>query len=145
MLKTNHKLRFKNGTKGVRNVRPKPSQPEAPAKIPHISRLMALAIHCDELIQTGAVADQADLAALAHVTRARISQIMNLLCLAPDIQESILFFESQESGRQPINEPKTRKLSVELNWERQRKMLNLGGTDEKPNYQSTVAEQKLQS
>ena len=31
----------------------------------------------------------ADLARLGHVTRARITQIMNLLMLAPDIQEAI--------------------------------------------------------
>jgi hypothetical protein len=33
------------------------------------------------------VADYAELAQLAHVTRARMTQIMNLLHLAPDIQE----------------------------------------------------------
>ncbi len=60
--------------------------------VPRLSQLMALAIHMDDLIRRGEVADYADLARLAHVSRARITQIMNLLLLAPDIQEAILFF-----------------------------------------------------
>lgn len=122
MLTTTHKLSFKNETKGRRKVKEKPTGPPVPAKIPHVSRLMGLAIRCDELIQTGVVKDQAELAELAHVTRSRLSQIMNLLYLAPDIQEEILFFEPQDSGIQPINEPKLRKITGEVNWGRQREV-----------------------
>ncbi len=59
--------------------------------VPRISRLMALAIRTQDLVDQGEVADYADLARLAHISRARISQIMNLTLLAPDIQEAILF------------------------------------------------------
>jgi hypothetical protein len=45
----------------------------------------------DQLVRTGEVTGYAELAALGHVTRARMSQIMGLLCLAPDIQEGVLF------------------------------------------------------
>ncbi len=48
---------------------------------------MALAIYFDQLISEGVVADQAEIARLGHVSRARVTQIMNLLSLAPDIQE----------------------------------------------------------
>jgi len=41
----------------------------------------------ETLIRSGEVRDYAALARLGHVSRARISQIMNLLHLAPDIQE----------------------------------------------------------
>jgi hypothetical protein len=44
------------------------------------------------------------LADLGHVTRARVCQIMNLLQLAPDIQEAILFLPRVEGGRDPIKE-----------------------------------------
>lgn len=57
---------------------------------PRVSRLMALALRMDELLAEGMVADQAELARLAHVTRPRVTQIMNLLHLAPDIQEAVL-------------------------------------------------------
>lgn len=60
-------------------------------RIPRISRYMALAIHFEDLIRRGIVTDYADLARLGHVTRARVTQIMNLRLLAPEIQESLLF------------------------------------------------------
>jgi len=60
------------------------------SRIPRITRLMALAIKFDDMIRRGEVRDYADLARLGHVSRARITQIMNLLNLAPDIQELLL-------------------------------------------------------
>jgi hypothetical protein len=51
---------------------------------------MALAIKFQQMVDLGEVRDYADLARLGYVTRARITQIMNLLNLAPDIQEEIL-------------------------------------------------------
>ena len=61
---------------------------------------MALAIRFDGLLHDGAVKDQAELALLDHVSRARVTQIMNLLMLAPDIQESILFLPRTMRGRE---------------------------------------------
>ena len=60
-------------------------------RIPRITRLMALAIKFETMVGRGEVRDYADLARLGYVTRARITQIMNLLMLAPDIQEQLLF------------------------------------------------------
>jgi hypothetical protein len=51
---------------------------------------MALAIKFQDMVDRGEVRDYADLARLGYVTRARITQIMNLLNLALDIQEEIL-------------------------------------------------------
>jgi hypothetical protein len=53
--------------------------------------LLTLAQRFDELVPTGVAADYGNLARLGHVTRARVTQIMNLLGLSPDIQEQILF------------------------------------------------------
>jgi len=63
---------------------------ESRARIPRITRLMALAIKFEDLVKQGEVRDYADLARLGYVTRARMTQIMNLLMLAPDIQETLL-------------------------------------------------------
>lgn len=71
---------------------PKP-QPAPPDPVPRISRLMALAIHFDGLIREGVVRDYADLSRLGGVSRARITQIMNLLNLPPWKQEELLFLE----------------------------------------------------
>jgi len=74
----------------------------APGRVPRISRLMAMAIHLDEMVQKGEVADYAELARLGHVTRARISQVMSLMYLAPAIQEELLFLPRNEAGRDRI-------------------------------------------
>jgi hypothetical protein len=71
-------------------VEPSPTM-QSVERAPRLARLMALAIRFDILLQTGQVRDQAELARLGQVTRARISQILGLIHLAPDIQEEILF------------------------------------------------------
>jgi hypothetical protein len=81
---------------------------------------MALAIRFDQLTQSGDVADYAELARLGHVSRARLSQIMNLLCLAPDIQETVLFLPAVERGRDPVTERELRPIVAEVDWGRLR-------------------------
>lgn len=60
-------------------------------RVPRITRLMALAIKFQDMVDRREVRDYADLARLGYVTRARITQVMNLLMLSPEIQEIILF------------------------------------------------------
>ena len=80
-----------------RHESPKGGQPDSASgagsgsRVPRITRLMALAIKFQDMVDRGEVRDYADLARLGYVTRARITQIMNLLLLAPDIQEGVLF------------------------------------------------------
>ncbi|MBE3096589.1 MAG: hypothetical protein IMZ44_05605 [Planctomycetes bacterium] len=93
-----------------------------PGRVPRLARLMALAIHFDGLIRKGAVRDYADLARLGHVTRARVTQIMNLLNLAPDIQEAILFLPRTPSGRDPVSERQVRPIAAQPDWCKQRKL-----------------------
>ena len=100
---------------------PEPS-PVPEGRVPRISRLMALAIRFDRLIKEGEIDDQADLARLGNVSRARVTQIMNLLQLAPDIKEALLFLPRTERGRDPIREHHIRPLTGILDWRRQREM-----------------------
>ena len=72
-----------------------------PGRIPRVARLMALAIQYDELLRTGVVQSLAELAELGHVSRTRMTHIMNLLLLAPEIQEWLLFLPPVEQGRIP--------------------------------------------
>jgi hypothetical protein len=102
---------------------PPPDADNTPAgTIPRISRLMALAIRFDRLIKAGEVTDQADLARLGNVSRARVTQIMNLLQLAPDIQEAILFLPPTVRGRDPIREIMLRPIAAEPEWRIQRRL-----------------------
>ena len=93
-----------------------------PGRVPRVSRLMALAIHFDQLIRDGDVTDQAELARLGHVSRARLTQIMNLLNLAPDIQEAVLSLPRTERGRDPVTERDVRPIAALPDWRNQRRM-----------------------
>jgi hypothetical protein len=90
-----------------------------PPRIPRVTRLMALAIKFQDMVDRGEVWDYADLARLGYVTRARLTQIMNLNLLAPDIQESVLM-----PGATPhrITERRLREITVLDWWEEQRKI-----------------------
>lgn len=91
-------------------------------RIPRISRYMALAIHFEDLIRRGIVTDYADLARLGHVTRARITQIMNLRLLAPEIQEELLLSEKNGDDRMPIQLKSLQVLATICSWKTQRKL-----------------------
>jgi len=64
---------------------------------------MALAIRFDLLIKSGEIADQAEVARLGQVSRARVTQTMNLLLLVPDIQEAILFLSRDANRTWPVS------------------------------------------
>jgi len=117
-------VHFRHG-RGRRKVLHRGEAPAAtiePGSIPRVSRLMALALRLERLVKSGAVADYADLARLGHVTRARVTQIMNLLNLAPDIQEDLLFLPRTVKGRDPIRERHIRPIAASLDWRKQRRM-----------------------
>ena len=94
----------------------------SPGRVPRVSRLLALAIRFQDMIDRGEVRDFADLARLGYVTRARITQIMDLTLLAPDIQEDILCLPNTTNGRDRIYERDLRPVAAVLHWHRQRKM-----------------------
>ncbi|WP_425619002.1 hypothetical protein NA78x_002729 [Anatilimnocola sp. NA78] len=94
-------------------------------RVPRVSRLMALAIRLEQLIREGLMTDQAELARLGHVTRARLTQIMNLLTLAPDIQEQILLIQQTGPGRAPVTEKQLRPIYATFCWKKQRQMWNV--------------------
>jgi hypothetical protein len=99
-LTLRRKFHIATGRTGHRVVRDTaPPAPPPAGRIPRISRLMALAIRFEQLIRDGVVKDQADLARLAQITRARVTQIMDLLLLAPEIQEEILFLADSKNGK----------------------------------------------
>ncbi len=120
------KVHFRTGGQGRKDLQggePKHPKPPVPSgRVPRVARLMALAIRFDRLVRDGAVADYAEIARLGHVTRARLTQIMNLLCLAPDIQEALLLLPPVEKGRDPITERELRPIAAVHDWKKQRRM-----------------------
>jgi hypothetical protein len=91
-------------------------------RVPRLARLMALAIRFDGLLRSGAVTDQAELARLGQVSRARISQILNLLHLAPDIQEELLFLPRLNQGREALHLADLQPLCRQWAWRGQRRL-----------------------
>lgn len=119
------KVHFAQGRRGRKRLTVGQTQAPVPSpsgRVPRIARLMALALRFERLLAEGEVGDYADLARLGHVTRARVTQIMNLLNLAPDIQEALLFLPRIESGKDPIKEWQIRPIAAEPLWARQRRM-----------------------
>jgi hypothetical protein len=114
-----HFDRYAHGRKELRPG-PEPSPVMLPGRVPRIARLMALAIRFDELLRIGDITSYAELAALGHVTCARVSQIMNLLQLAPDIQEEILHLPRILKGRDPIHLRQLQPIAAALEWRKQR-------------------------
>jgi hypothetical protein len=118
-------IHFDRRGKGGRKVLHNGSQPQRPlepGRVPRVARLMALAIRFDSLLRQGVIASQSELAALGHVSSARISQIMNLLNLAPDIQEALLHLPRTIRGRDPIILSKLQLIATTPDWRKQRRM-----------------------
>ncbi len=120
---TVHFTRARRGRKELRSGEAPPAPPPPIfGRVPRIARLMALALRFQRLVESGNVRDYAELARLGHVTRARMTQIMNLLNLASDIQEAVLFLPPIESGRDPVRELHIRPIAATPDWRKQRQI-----------------------
>jgi hypothetical protein len=85
---------------------------------------MALAILFDDLIRRGDVKSYAELARIGHVSRSRISQIMDLLNLAPAIQEAILDLPPLAAGGDPVSERALRSVVDAADWAEQERLFH---------------------
>ncbi|MBL8746461.1 MAG: hypothetical protein JNK58_08920 [Phycisphaerae bacterium] len=112
----------RKGRKRAVTARSKPVEAPSPGRIPRVTRLMALAIRFEGLVRDGEVEDYADIARLGHVTRARVTQIMNLLHLAPEIQCELLHLPAVTGGRDPVREKHLRPIAAVVDWRKQGRM-----------------------
>jgi hypothetical protein len=91
------------------------------SRIPRIARLMALARHVEELVRSGVLGSYAAAARLGQVSRARMSQILSLLNLAPDLQEQLLFLQRPARGRAAPVLRHVLQVAAALDWNEQRR------------------------
>ena len=91
-----------------------------PGRVPRVAKLLALAHRFESLLHDGVVRDYAELGQLGHVTRARISQVMALLNLAPDLQEEILFLPLTVLGRDRVQMRHVLPIAAVPDWKKQR-------------------------
>tara|TARA_R110002072_G_scaffold13909_1_gene58006 strand:- start:71 stop:472 length:402 start_codon:yes stop_codon:yes gene_type:complete len=95
---------------------PKPPPRRVPTRA---ARLLALAHRIDGLVRDGKMTDYAEVALVAGLTRARISQITDMLFLAPSIQEQVLCETKPERGRERYGERHLRQIVRDHDWDRQ--------------------------
>ncbi len=94
--------------------------PQGPVARPaRVAVQLALAHQIRKAIDSGEVADQVAVARQLGLTRARLTQLLNLAFLAPDIQERILGLESVD-GLEPLSERALRPLVRACSWSGQR-------------------------
>lgn len=89
-------------------------------RVPRVARVLALAHRWKGLIDEGVVRDHVALARLVGVSRARITQVMDLLRLAPDIQAAVLDKPRVETRRETIREVGLRRIAAKIWWVEQR-------------------------
>ena len=91
-------------------------------RIPRISKLVALASRMQSMLESGEVDTFQQLAEIGRISQPRMTQIMSLLNLAPDIQEELLYLPEVIQGKAQIHERLLRPLTRELDWRVQRRM-----------------------
>lgn len=89
-------------------------------RLPRITQVLAMALQFQEMIDWGEIRRHSDVARLGCVSRERISQLMVLTWLAPDIQDAILRLPQVPGGRYPVSEGALRKMARLPSWEDQR-------------------------
>src|SRR5271169_4071347 len=116
-------LSSRRGQKRRGFVRSEPNSESASlplGRVPRVARLLALAHKLEQLIYQGHIPNYACLARVGHVSRARITQVMSLLQLAPDLQEQILFLPLTRRGRDRLHLRQLQLIARIPDWGQQR-------------------------
>ena len=92
--------------------------------IPQTARFLAMAHYYQSLIDGEQVKDYAEIARLTGISRARISQIISLTFLAPEIQQEILFMTQKKPFPKHVKERNLRKILRTPIWEKQKEIWN---------------------
>ncbi len=96
-----------------------PTAPEPVRRPARVAIMLALAHKIQQAIDRGVVRDRAEVARRLGLTRARVTQLLALPLLAPDIQETILFAEATD-GKEPMAERQLRCITKTADWTAQR-------------------------
>jgi hypothetical protein len=123
---TGHVFRVRGG-RGWRFSEKAPALPPVPSRRPaRVARMLALAHRLQAAVDRGDYRDRAELARQLGFTRARVTQILDLLLLAPDIQERVLDLEAVD-GIEPLTERALREVVRHEGWDEQRRVWRMAG------------------
>jgi hypothetical protein len=112
-------LRQRSGKSVTFASEPPPPKPQPVRRPAHVARQLALAHHLQRAVDQGLVADRAAVARKLGLTRARVTQLLDLLLLAPDLQLNVLSMEAVD-GVEPTSERPLRKIAHDPVWHAQR-------------------------
>lgn len=99
---------------------------QAPSAIPvahrpaNVAQMLALAHHLQRALDRGVVRTGGELARRLSFTPGRISELFDLLLLAPDIQEAVLGLQAVD-GKEPTSERALHAVARQASWAEQRK------------------------
>lgn len=111
-----HRVQRGHGRDFVAQLPPAVAPVVRPARV---AVMLAIAHKIAAAIDAGQLDDQADAARRLDLTRARVTQLLALLALAPDLQEHVLFLESVD-GIEPLTERALRRAIRSWSWDAQR-------------------------
>ncbi|ACY13545.1 hypothetical protein [Haliangium ochraceum] len=96
-------------------------QPPRPTRRPaRVAQMLAFAHRVDGEVERGEFESRSAAARYYGMTTGRITQLMSLLWLAPDVQEDVLFLEAID-GREPLSGQALEKLARIADWGEQRR------------------------
>jgi hypothetical protein len=104
-----------------RQVRPTGDRGRGKVDVPKLTRVLVLAHQIEQAIEEGRAEDYAEVARQLAVSRARITQVVNLLLLSPDIQAMIV---TKPRLVHDLSERQVRKIAEEPDWRRQQTMFD---------------------
>ena len=114
------KLFRHRGADGCSFAEEPPTPPPEPVRRPaRVAVMLALAWKIREAIDDGVVESQAEVAERLGLTRARVTQLLNLTLLPVPVQEEVLFLEAVD-GREPLSERRLREVVRLESWAEQR-------------------------
>ena len=111
-LTVRYKIKAKKRRPEKKPDAPPPKKP-ATRPVSRAARMLALAHYVERLVEQGQVTSYADAARQLGVSRARMSQILNLLNLSPRVQRGLLL------GLLHVSERRLRDLAARAEWEGQ--------------------------
>ncbi len=102
----------------LKPVNAKPNKVASSAKLPGIVRSLVLGHQLQRGLREGQAGSFKQMAQQLGMTHARVSQLLSLTLLAPDIQADILLAQDPEQIR--LTEQRVRQIAVEMDWGTQR-------------------------
>ncbi|ACY13254.1 hypothetical protein [Haliangium ochraceum] len=100
--------------------KPAPSAPPPARRPARVAQMFAFAHRADGEVERGVFASRSAAARHYGMTIGRITQLLSLLWLAPEIQEDVLFLKAID-GREPVSGQALEKIARIADWGEQRR------------------------